>query len=42
MKFEIELCNGWMIMNVVMNVNLNYAMDNLNLSYAMVMNVIMQ
>jgi hypothetical protein len=25
-----------------MNVNLNYAMDNLNLSYAMVMNVIMQ
>jgi hypothetical protein len=29
-------------MNVVMNANLNYVMDNLNLSYAMVMNVIMQ
>jgi hypothetical protein len=27
MKFEVELCNGWMLMNVVMNVNLNYAMD---------------
>jgi hypothetical protein len=27
MKFEVELCNGWMFMNVVMNVNLNYAMD---------------
>ncbi len=27
MKFEIELCNGWMFMNAVMNVNLNYAMD---------------
>jgi hypothetical protein len=27
MKFEIELCNGWVFMNVVMNVNLNYVMD---------------
>jgi hypothetical protein len=27
MKFEVELYNGWMFMNVVMNVNLNYAMD---------------
>jgi hypothetical protein len=27
MKFEVELCNGCMFMNVVMNANLNYAMD---------------
>jgi hypothetical protein len=26
MKFEVELCNGWMLMNVVMNLILNYAL----------------
>jgi hypothetical protein len=27
MKLEVELCKGWMFMNVVMNVNFNYVMD---------------
>jgi hypothetical protein len=26
MKFEVELCNGWMFMNVVMNANFNFYM----------------